>query len=101
MCFGISDEARSAELALGPSGVVDAAEAVASFWVTEVSWALGVCVPTAVTWSTNARCFVKAGAALVTLWAAILGKALVTNWRATGICKAIDRCALEPHYKIV
>lgn len=86
MCLGIPYEARSTELAAEPGGVVDAAEAVAGVRVTELGGALRVCIPTAVTWNTNPRCFVEAGAALGTLWAAVPGKALVTHWGATGIC---------------
>lgn len=85
MCLGIPNEAWSTELALGPGSVVDAAEAVAGVGVTELGGAMRVCIPTAVTWNTNPRCFVEAGGALVTLWAAVPGKALVTHWGATRI----------------
>lgn len=85
MCFAVPYEAWSTELALGPGGIVDAAEAMAGVRVTDLGGALGVCITTAVTWNTNPRCFVEAGAALDTLWAAVPGKALVTHWGATGI----------------
>lgn len=91
MRLGVPYEARSTELALGPGGAVDAADAVASVGVTELGGALGVCIPTAVTWNTNPRCFVEAGAAVDTLWAAVPGKALVTHWGATGICTGINK----------
>lgn len=91
MCFAVPYEAWSTELALGPGGIVDAAEALAGVRVTDLGGALGVCITTAVTWNTNPRCFVEAGAALDTLWAAVPGKALVTHWGATGICTGIDK----------
>ena len=91
MCSGIPYECRSTELALGSGGVIDAAEAVASVGVTELAGALRVCIPTTVTWDTSPRYFVEASAALVTLWAAIPGKALVTHWGASGICVGIAR----------
>lgn len=91
MCLGVPDEAWSTELALGPGGVVDAVEAVAGVGVTELGGALRVCIPAAVTWNTNPGCFEEASAALITLWAAVLGKALVTHWGATGICTGTDR----------
>lgn len=98
MCLGIPNEARSTELTLGPGGVVDAAEAVAGVGVTELVGPMRVCIPTAVTWNTNPGRFVEAGGALVTLWAAVPGKALVTHWGATGICTGTeqDRCTLAP-----
>lgn len=95
--FCIPNKAWSTELALRPRGVVDAAEAVASVWVTELSGALRVCIPTAVTWHTNTRRFVEAGVAPVTPRAAVLGKALVTHRRATGVCTE-KTYTLEPHY---
>lgn len=85
MCSGVPCESWSAELALGPSGVIDAAEAVAGVGVTELGGAHGVCVPVAVAWNAGPRLFVEAGAALVTLCTGVAGKALVTHWRATGI----------------
>lgn len=94
MCFGVPDEAWSTELALEPSGVVDAVEAAAGVGVTQLGGALRVFIPTAVTWNTDLRCFVEAGTALVTLRAAVPGKALVTYWGATGICTGINRHTL-------
>lgn len=91
MCFGVPVEAWSTELALEPSGVVDAAEAAAGVGVTQLGGTLRVFIPTAVTWNTDLRCFVEAGAALVTLRAAVPGKALVTYWGATGICTGINK----------
>ena len=90
MCSGVPYESWSTELALGPGGVIDAAEAVAGVGVTELGGALRVCIPTAVTWNASPRRFVEAGAALVTLWTSIVGKALVTYWRATGIWTGAD-----------
>lgn len=67
MCSGVPCEARSAELALGPGGVVDAAEAVAGVGVTELGGALRVCIPTALTRDTDPRCFVEAGTARIAM----------------------------------
>lgn len=86
MCSGIPFESGSTELALGPGGVVDAAEAVSGVWVTELGGALRVRISTAVTWNTSSRRFVGAGSALVTLRTGVPVKALVTSWGATGIC---------------
>lgn len=94
MCWGVPYEARSTALALGPGGGVDAAEAQAGVGVTELGGALRICVPTAVTRNTKPRRFVEAGAALVTLWAAVPRKALVTRWGATGICTGTGK---DPH----
>lgn len=85
MCSGVPYKAWCTELALGPGGVVDAAETVASVGVTELGRVLRVCIPTAVTWNTKPRCFVEASTTLVTVWAAVPGKALVTLRGATGI----------------
>lgn len=93
MCSGVTDEAWSTELALRPGSFVVAAEAVASVRLTELGGTLRVCIPIAFTWNTNPRCFVEAGTALITLWAFVPGKALVTRWGATGICTGIDRYA--------
>lgn len=85
MCSGVPYESESTEVTLGPGGVIDAAEAVAGVGVTELGGALRVCVPTAVTRNASPGRFVETGAALVTLWTSVVGKALVTYWRATGI----------------
>lgn len=85
MCSGVPYEAWSTELALEAGGVVDAAEAVAGVGVTELGGVLRVCIAIAVTRNTSPRCFVEAGATLVTLRAAVPGKALVTYGGATGI----------------
>lgn len=53
MSLGIPNEAWSAELALGPSGVVDAAEAVAGVRMTKLGGVLRVCIPAAVTWNAH------------------------------------------------
>lgn len=100
MRSSIPYKSRSTELALGPSGVVDAAEAVAGVRVTELGRALRVCIPTAVTWNTSPRGFVEASAALVTLSATVSGKALVTHWGATGICTGAEKdfCWIPPKY---
>lgn len=82
MSSSIPYEARSTELALGSSCVVDAAETVASVGVTELGRILRVCISTAVTWDTSSRGFVEPGTALVTVWAAVPVKALVTHCRA-------------------
>lgn len=91
MCSGVPYKAWCTELALGPGGVVDAAETVASVGVTELGRVLRVCIPTAVTWNTKPRCFVEASTTLVTVWAAVPGKALVTLRGAIGICTEIDK----------
>lgn len=49
MSRGVPDEAWSAELALGPSRVVDAMEAVAGFGMTKLDGTLRVCIAAAVT----------------------------------------------------
>lgn len=67
MCLGVPYEAWGTELALGPGGVVDAVEAVAGVGATELGGALRVCIPVAVTWNANPRCFEEASAALITL----------------------------------
>lgn len=85
MCSGVPYEPWGALLAPGPSGVVDAAEAAAGLRVTELGRALRVCVTAAVAWHTGPRCVVEARAAEVTVWAAVVGKALVTHGRAAGI----------------
>lgn len=97
MCSGVPDEARSTEMTLVPGGVVDAAEAAAGVGVTELGGVLRVCIATAVTWNTHPRCFVEAGATLVTLWASVPGKALVTHWGATGICTGRDKDTHQIH----
>lgn len=101
MCSGVPYESKSTELALGPGGVVGAAEAVTGVGVTELGGTLRVCIPTAVTWNTSPRCFVEASAALVTLWATVPMKALVAHWRATGICTGTDKetSQLQTSYK--
>lgn len=86
MSSSISYEARSTELAPGPVGVVDAAETLAIVGATDVGGTLRVCISTAVTWDTSPRSFVEPGTALVTVWATVPVKALVTHWRATSIC---------------
>lgn len=73
-------------MAPGASGVVDAVEAVTGIRMTEFSWAFRVCIATAVTWDTSPRSFVEARDALVTVMAAVIGKALVTHERASWIC---------------
>lgn len=86
MCSGVPYESCSTELALGASGIIDAAEAVAGVGVTELGRVLRVCIPTAVTWNANPGRFVEASTAPVTLWTGGPGKALVTHWVATWIC---------------
>lgn len=83
--FGISSEPRSTELTLVSTGIVDALEAVACVRVTDLGGATRVCITAAVAGNAGTRHFVEASAALVTLWAAVLMKALVTHWGTTGI----------------
>lgn len=90
MCLGVPCESRSTELALGTGGVVGAAKAVAGLRVTKLGGALRVRVPAAVTGNTGLGGFIEAGAAPVTLGAAVVGKALVTHWEATGICTGTE-----------
>lgn len=93
VCSRVPHEARSAALALGPAGAVDAAEALAGVGLTHLGGPLRVGVPAAVAWYTHARCFVEAGAALVTPRAGVPGEALVTCWGATVICTGTRRHA--------
>lgn len=86
MSSGVTHEAWSTELALGPRGVVDATEAVASFGVAELDGTLGVHVATAVTADTASGGPVVASTALITPGSTVVGKALVAHWGATGIC---------------
>lgn len=87
MSCGVTDEARRAQLALGPRRVVDAAEALATFGMTELDGTLRICVPTAVAGDTAGGRPEEAGAALATLCSTVVGKALVAHWGATGVWK--------------
>lgn len=85
MCSGVPYEPWGADLAPIPSGIVDAAEAAAGLRVTELGRAPRVCITVAVARHTGPRCVVETRAALVTVWAAVVGKALVTHGSAAGI----------------
>lgn len=76
---------RCTELTAWPRGIVDAAEAVPSFRMTDLSGPLKVGVPTAVAGHAQARLFVEASAALVALGTRVFGKAAVAHWRPAGI----------------
>lgn len=95
MSCGVTDEAWSAELALGPCRVVDAMEAVASFGMAKLDGTLRVCIAAAVTASAPNWWSEEAGTALVTLRPTVVGKALVTHRGATGIWTGAGRQALR------
>lgn len=72
-------------MAPGPGGVVDTSQAAAGFRVAELGGAQRVRVAAAVARCTGPGLVVEARAALVTVRAAVVGKAPLTHGRAAGI----------------
>lgn len=85
---GVPDETRSTEVAAGPGGAVEAAEAVAGVGVAEPSWALELRIPTAVTRDAARRGPIETGGAAITVRPGVASEALVTHHRVSSISVA-------------